>query len=559
MPRTQQAVELRVGPFTGVYDSPDTGTARRNRLFDARNLTIPDPREGSAAVARHGFLGLTNRLGSSSERTGQGLYEHRRLNNRIDRLMFCGGRMYRWNGNAIADDITPAGIDIHISNPIFCASYNDLVIISDENNKPWIYDPALETGTVIELNDAGDNWATKGGPIVYGGVVFFILRGSGSAYLITEDEVDRISTELTENITTELTSGVQNTLIWSEPLDPAVGYSQGDYDNVWQLTQTSNEILGMIIGEESRLVYYRNKGIGHLSGPVDENFRGSATRDSGGATVGTDAPAAGMSVNGRHFFVDVEGRVYKYIPGAGEPTQLWYPLRRTAEGFAGVAGNRATVVEQARVGFHAQYNLVLFTIWDRQTIYCFDVESGRYVGTWRINGGIHVDAMGSLVDDENRTTFIILGSRTSTRDDDTMGVIWRQKHADDANQWLDQADADVASYAALDILLETHWLTSDIAEQFRLTDVAAGLLSDTSRHAVRLQYNVPDSGESSAITAQSTAAAASTTVSKAEWSLGRNAQGPAVRLKLTVTHSDNVRFGINSLVAEGVVTRARAA
>lgn len=550
----QQEVKLDVGPFLGVYNSPDTGAKRKNRLYDAKNLFVADPKNGSAYLERHGFLGLATALGSGSIRTGQKIYQHRRLSGLIDRFMFAGGKMYRWDGGAIATDITPAGVTIDASNPVFCASYNDLLIVSDECNKPWYYDPTAASATVIEIDDAGTEWTTKGGPIVYGGVIFFILSQQGVLGLLTETG-DALVTESGLHLTTELIGSFQNTIVWGEPLDPATGYDQLDYDNVWQLVATSSEILGLIIGEEGELVYYRNEGIGTLTGPVDESFRGQSTKDSISTTKGTDAPAAGISVDKTHWFVDMDGRVCRK---RGEVEELWYPTRATVDDKVGESGNRATVVACARAAFHSAYNLVLFTIWDRQTIYCFDADSGRFVGTWSIGGGIYIDAMGSMVDENNRQTFMILGTRSNSYTGTAQGVIWKQKHEDDTNQWLDTADASLPLVVLPhDVAAETHWLVSDVAETFRIKDVKLSLLGDTSRHAVGLRYQTPAGGQSNVMTAQSTATSGTTSPSKAAYSPGKNAQGDSIRLRVTVTHSDNVRFGLNDVVAVGPVVKAR--
>jgi hypothetical protein len=557
-------IEISSGPYRGVFDSPDPKEARSTRLFDALNMLIPDLINGSEVVARHGMVGSTTRLGSGTDYTGQGVWLHRRLDSTIDRFTFGGGKMYRWDGATTFTDITPAGIKIDTVNPIFCASYSGKVVVSDEQNKPWVYDPILATAAVIEMNANLDEWATKGGPEVYGGKVFFILRALGMATLDTESALD-IITEDGVTLTTELTSGYQNSIVWSEELTPDIGYQQLNYDNLWQLTQTSNEVLGGIEAEEGALIYFRNQGIGYISGVVTTNFRASATKDTISTTIGTDAPAAIVSVNRHVFFVDMDGRVFRAIVGAGEPQQLWFPVRREIEEHVGTSASRSNVVSYARGAYHPGYNLVLFTIWDRQTIYAFDADSGTFEGTWSIGGdinaGIHIDAMGSLIDSSNRSCFVVMGSRTSTRDSTTQGVLWRQKQADDTVQWLEQPDEAVASYTALIRAVETHWLTSSAAKSYRVTDVAAELLGHSARHAVKLQYIVPSSGRSNAITAQSSAAtgekSATDTISVARWSLGPNAQGTSVRLRVSADHSDNVRFGVSDLSLKAAITQAR--
>lgn len=564
------ALEISAGPFRGVFDSPDPKEATSTRLFDALNMLIPDLINRSGIVARHGMKGSTTRLGAASEFTGQGTYLHRRLDGTRDRFAFSGGRMYRWDGATTYDDITPdpiaTGVQLDTTNPIFCASYNNAVIISDEQNNPWVYDPVAGSATPIQINSAGDAWASKGGPVIYGGKVFFIVKGIGDALIDTED-LDDITTEDDVDLATDLLSGFQNSITWCEELTPLIGYQQDNFDNLWVLTQTSNEILAALNAEEGQLIYFRNTGIGYITGEVNENFKASATKDTISTTIGTDAPAAVMSINRKVWFVDLDGRVFRAVAGGGEPQQLWFPVRREIEEHVGTSASQSNVVQFARVAYHKSYNLVLFTIWDRQTIYAFDADTGTYMGNWSIGGdagaGIHVDAMGLSVDAHDRSVFVVQGSRTATRDATTMGVLWRQKFTDDAMQWLDQLDEAVATHTPLVRAVETHWLNSSAAKSYRINEVHAELLGDVARHAVNLQYVVPSSGKSKAMVAQSTKGigekSATDTISVARWSPGPNAQGTSARLRLSATHSDNVRWGVHDLTIYATITKARKA
>jgi hypothetical protein len=558
------ATEFPLGPFAGVYDAPDPGESRRTRLFDAVNVFTPDIVNGSAVVARHGCVGLTQQMGSVSARTAQGYYMHRRLDGTLDRFTFGGGKMYQWDGLNTFTDITPAGVNIDAANPVFATSYNDQLIVADEINKPWVYNPYTGIATNIQIDAINQDWSTKGGPIVYSGKVFFILRRKGAQALDTETDID-ITTESDLVLTTELTSGYQNTIVWCEELTPLVGYSQTNYDNTWTLTQTSDEIIAALSGEEGALVYLRNKGIGEITGAVNANFRSSATRDAISSTVGTDAPAAVISINRKIWFVDMDGRVFRAFVSGGEPQQLYFPVRREIDANVGSAANRANVVLYARAAYHEGYNLVLFTIWDRQTVYAFDAATGIFVAEWFIGGApgasINIDAMGSMIDSNNRTAFVFGGTRDATYTSTSQGVTWRQKHADDVNMWLDQADLSVASYQGLTRAIESHWVSSNAAASFRFTDVEAQVLGDSVTHAVGLEYVVPASGKSAKITAQSTATvgekSVSDSISSVRWSLGPNAQGTAGRFRISATHSDNERWGVHNVVVKAVVTKAR--
>ncbi len=547
-------LELGSGPYRGVYTAPDPGESRQSRLIDAVNMLIPDPANLSAIVARHGFVGLTFQLAGA----GQCVWPHRRLDGTLDLFMFAGGHMYRWDGASGFVDITPDNIEIDASNPVFCVSFNGELVVSDEVNKPWVYNAESGVAEIIEADDDHNPWNTKGGPTIRAGKVFFIVQGRGG-FLATEDG-DIIITEGGDTLANELLSGFQNTVFWSEELDVRIGYRQGDYDNSWELSQSSSELLGALVGTESRLVFLRNKGIGDITGEVSEDFKAQSTKDGIDATLGTNAPAATLQLKDAIWSVSLDGKPFRIIVG-GDKEELDMPLRREVESHFGTARNQSDVVANARIGYHESYNLVLYTIWDRQTIYAFDATSGAYVGSWAVGAGIYIDAMGSMLDNQNRSTFVIIGTRTDVYSSETQGVVWRQKHPDDDKEWLDQPDESEATYLGLDRAIESHWLTHGGAALYRALDVMAELIGSPTRHAVGLEYVVPASGKSSRLVARSSAIVGEFTdmdsISIARWSLGRNAQGSGIRIRLSATHSDNVRWGVHNFLVHATVTKSR--
>lgn len=556
-----QEMEIPAGPFSGAIDATDPNESQLTRLFDALNMYVPDPIDGSAVVARHGMQGQTTQLGTVDARQGQGFFLHRRLDSTVDRFTFGGGKMYRWDGLTAYADITPVGINIDLTNPVFCATFNDEVLITDETNKPWIYTPSSGAAVTIEYNSALDEWSTKGGPVINKGFPFFIVKRVGQATLTAENG-DVLQTESGLDLTTEPLTGVQNQITWGNALDPRTGYDQLNFDHVWQLTQTSSDILGALFADEDAMVFFRNEGIGFITGDVDDDFRTSSTRDAiDGVTFGTDAPAAVLNVGKKIWFLDLDGKVCRCSAGAAVVEELWYPMRRVVEEHIGTVANRANVSAYARGVYHPGYQLVLFTIWDRQTLYAFDGRTGQYVGTWQVAGGIHITAMGAMIDSTNRSAFLLLGTRATTFQTSDLGVVWRQKFPDDASQWLDQADAAVAVHAAFERAVETGWLVHKAAKAFRAITAVVSLIGDSVRHAVRFQYVVPGSGLSTAKTAQSSAVtgekSTKDSIATARWGMGRNAQGGAIRVRVGATHSDNVQFGVHNLVVHAQVVQAR--
>lgn len=527
-------------------------------------MMIADPKNGSAILARHGFVGLLEQLGSTADRrTGQGAYAYRKLNGDTERLTFGGGRMYRWDGDDDFVDITPANVEIHESNPVFASGpLNGKILVTDEQNKPWVYTPEDGTAALIPFNDADEEWNTKGPIVVYSAHPVAIIKSVGQAELLTDDAGagDNITTEDDLLLSTEPLEGFRNTIGWGNPFDALTGWDQAAYDHLWQLTQTASELLGCLYADEGALIYCRIEGMGKITGPIGENWRANATRDGISNTVGTDSPAAFIVVDKNAFWVDVEGRPY-WMALSGEPKPLWLPVRREVEERFGASQNRASVAEYARAGYHKEYDMVLFTIWDRTTLYGFNARTGAYMGTWQVGGGIHITAMGLMPDAEERNTFVLLGSRSTTFEQSALGVFWKQKHPSDAQQWLDQTDASVDTHTAFTRAIETHWLHHRAAMSYKVSKVIAELVGDVARHAVSLIYKTPAIANSVALVAQSSATIggqnSQDAIATAKWSTGRNAQGSAIRLRLEATHSDNVRFGVHTVLGKAVITQAR--
>lgn len=574
---------IRAGPFGSVVDPSDPGTSKPTRLIDAVNVYVPDPVRGSAVLQRHGFVAIVQQLGASDvARRGQGMHEHTRADGTIDRYTFGGGRMYEWDGATTFTDVTPAGIILHDRNPVFAVTFNEKVVVSDEQNKPWVFDPVAGTAVTIKYNTIDEEWTTKGGPVVYSGRVFFIVKSAGSSELIEETApFDLLGTEDDVVLVTEALAGIRNTIAWSAPLDATLGYDQDDYDNLWTLTQSSSNLLSCLFADEAALTYVRTRGIGYITGQVEEDFRTSATTDAIAGTVGTDAPAAvvvvdtGDQTGRRAWFVDLDGRVHRMAP-TGRAEQLWLAMRRVVSAQVGTAQCRDNVAQFARAGYHAGLGVVLFTIWDESTLYAFDAKSGLYLGTWAIDAGdVHLTALGTLVDASGRAAFVAIGSSGYVDDDGTIGAmhthgtVWRQKFPDEVAPWRDTFHPDVSDQPVpFERAVETHWLAHAGSRTFRALEVVASVVGHTLAQKFGLAYTVPASGRrtdplvalSSIVRRVLPGEQALATVN---WALGRNAQGGAIRLRIsgeefdTATYRNDVQFGVHDIEVAVQTTTAR--
>lgn len=552
-------VVLRAGPFGGVIDATDPGEHAPDVLFDAVNMLVPNPGRGSAVVARHGFGAIGAQLGTAGQRTGQTVYQHRRLDGTLDRFVVCGGVLYRWDGLSTFTTITPSGVTIDPASPVFCATFADQLIVTDGVNPPWRYDPATTTAVLLDYDGLGTSWAAVGPPVVYAGKLFFIIDAVGQSELMTEAG-DGLTTESGESIHSELLSGLQNTITWSEEATPQTGYQQPNFDNAWELTQTSSEALTCLVAEEGALFYFRRFSIGVITGAMNSDFRNATSRDTISSTVGTSSAASVRSFNRVVTFADVDGRPWRLVVGGGQPEPLHLPVRRVVESQLGTSGNRATIEAGARSAVHEGLNLVLFRLWDSDALYVFDAASGAYLGTWSLGAGVHIDALGPLSDSATRAVCTVLATSGATDTADAHGYLWRQKFADDANQWLDQPDLSVATYLPITRATETGVLARDPVETVHLDVVTLQVLGDASPHAVTVQHWTPNGGRSAGQEATSTATlgdvTSTDTVSRVVVGVGPDASGTMFRLRVTWTHADNVQAGLHAVAAQGVVQPA---
>src|SRR4051812_31306097 len=58
--RNRTRAAFQAGPWTGVFDAPESFDASPSELRDAINVDIPDPENGSGAYARNGFALANN-------------------------------------------------------------------------------------------------------------------------------------------------------------------------------------------------------------------------------------------------------------------------------------------------------------------------------------------------------------------------------------------------------------------------------------------------------------------------------------------------------------------
>lgn len=209
---------------------------------------------------------------------------------------------------------------------------------------------------------AADPWRAYGVPTLYYGSVFFIRKEVNAAGLTVK----------------------QVELTWGEPGLPDEGYQQTDYDNSWDVIQTSAESIYAIIGTNDALYYFRPYSIGALAGAPGVNFQGTATHDIVSGTVGSTCPWAIKLYRNVIYFADSLRRPYRFAVG-GTVEPIWLQARALFEGDLGLA-DPTNSAESGWAVIEPTLNLYIvscngFAVTDPLV---FDLFTGKFQGQWNL-------------------------------------------------------------------------------------------------------------------------------------------------------------------------------
>lgn len=457
--------QLTSGPWKGVYDTNDPFDANPgDRLRDLVNGYIPDPKGGSSAYARPGFLRtyLDNPLHTAGDR-GQAIYEHTMLDGTVLNFAIIAGRLMRITGPNSAfsmtlTDVTPVGVAMRSDNaPIFVTSCvsnaggttESVMIINDCQNRPWIASNLTGspvTGAYIDYDGLGTGWLCYSAPVVWKGAVFFPNISVGGVY-----RGDDMS--------------------WSEPGRPDIGYQQSTYDNNLTLVQHSEGALEALCPTNAALYYFRANSIGVVYGEL-ATLATTATFDAVSYNVGTLGPLTIQRFGNAIYFCDRLGRPHRFIPGSA-PEPIWKQMRgRMASWSATVADSLRTAATSAIDPLLNLYLVVLPN--EPKVLYAFDATTGVYMGRWSIfddgsNGGIVIDRIGVLGGfDVGSQVLFVIGENTPGG---AKGYAWAQHvrgWATENNNWMDgRLDAIHPN-----IQVKTDRLSEDLDAMFSVDRVA---------------------------------------------------------------------------------------
>lgn len=397
------------GPWYGVLDTPEPFDDTPQKLQDLVNGYLVDPTTGCGVYARPGFVRSAPNL-ALTQGQASALWTHTSLAGVTYRFAAVNGKLYRLSGTNFATqtDVTPVGVTIDTAaNPtarFYMRSFADTLIFTDGVHRPWLgtnLGSTPITGTYIDIDSAGTTWTSTAPPVEYTGSLFFIVSTYAGAAAVQ--------------------AGVG--IVWCEPNQPSVGYCQTNYADFWNLIQQTGGQIGALAltalaATNNALYYFRRYSIGSVQGVPSLSFSGTATRDLVSQNIGTAAPGSITQFGPNIFFVDVFGRPFMFTEGGGI-TALWEQMRGQINANPGMLANQAATALVAVGCVVPQLNLVALSGWSSNptgsatfgplgvnTLYCFEQDSGTYMGRWQgTNTLVTFDALAIMNDPNNTPTF----------------------------------------------------------------------------------------------------------------------------------------------------------
>ena len=362
-------------------------------------------------------------------------------------------------------------------------------------------------------------WRAYGQPVIYTGAVFFVLS-----------DVDGVA--------------ARSSLAWSEPNFPNVGYRQTDYDNLWELTQTSSEPIHALAATNDVLYYSRAFSWGAIAGAPGVNFQGTATQDVVSGNVGCTSPATVQTSLNFVYFCDAVGRPYRFAVG-GTPQPIWLQCR---ELFEDNATAQAFNVIETRAWGRIDTNLNLYVCNGVSadvgaTPMVFDALTGLYAGQWALSGGpIGIFTMGVVRNASGTPTLAFMRTTGSALH------IWRLSYLAES-VWADNG-------VPVAVTATTQWMAYAAGKQVRPVDVR--VIAETGNGGTPMALGIT-AQNSNAASDVATATAPTGTVSTAPNLYYVTPYGPNGRgVRVRVTCSTTQQLKLYGIEADVVVSDVRA-
>lgn len=393
---------LGCGPFRRVNSSSDPYDDDPSELQDALNMYIPDAANSSGMFQRPAFsLGAGSVISLGSARATSQFHYTSTTGTEYNFAM-VSGKLYRISSTGAETDVTPVGVTIDngLTTRLFMAQLNDQLIATDGVNKPWIgtnLGATPITGTYIDADGSGTSWTAFGTPFIQAGCVGFVLGATSSLSGL----VKRIA------------------ILWSEPNQPAVGYMQTGYTDWWNLIQTSQRPITGVVGLNSGIVVFRDRGIGFIAGQLSGSFSSTTTNQLISDEIGLLAPATIARYRESIYFADQFGRPQLVETTTLREPQLWLQMRQYIESQTAAAGY-ATAVQNVAIGvIEPNLNLYLVAPFASSSLgvnnippnvaFAFDAKTGNYVGRWTLAASFEMTSFGVQLDANGAQQLWVLG------------------------------------------------------------------------------------------------------------------------------------------------------
>lgn len=394
------------GPFMGVRDNLDAPyTNAAKYLLSATNGYFRDAAGLSSWLARPAIVTTNPSAQIGTGQPGQGTHAHvDPATGTIYRFFAVDGKLYR-SDSALATftDVSPVGITIDnsLQTRVAFLSVGASMVATDGVNRPWVasnFASTPITGTYIDIDGGSGAWSAYGKPTIYEDSVMFITATvpSGSA---VEPRVG---------------------FVWSEPNQPAVGYTQSGYADFWNMIQTGSDPLYCILGTNSGLFLWRKDSITVATGTPSINFSSTASRDARGDAIGSVSSFAVALFGSNIFFVDAYGRPWM-MPLDGDPQPIWQQLASLV-----ATASTAILADLPYTAIGAivpELNRYIVAIWRGAPITnpvsasVFDGSTGAYDGEWNYNGvsgQIGWDVVDVQLDSTGNRVLCIVGGASGT-------------------------------------------------------------------------------------------------------------------------------------------------
>lgn len=401
------------GPFKGtryVNDAPYEDASQY--AMRCVNGYYPSPATDLSWLSRPGCSNPNSAAQMGTGQRMQGTHAHvDPATSTVYRFFAVNGKLYRSTSTfATAADVSPVGItiDTAASTRVSMISVGASMVVTDGVNRPWIasnFGGSPITGTYIDIDGGGGSWSTWGKPTIYEDSIIFITQTVPGGSAIQA----RIG------------------IVWCEPNQPAVGYTQSGYADFWNMIETGSDPLYAILGTNSGFFFWRAAGIGVANGTPSINFSTTATRDARGEAIGSVSPWAVALFQNNIFFLDTRGRPWM-MPLDGDPKPIWQQL--TTLTVSHQSALDPTTLSWLAVGAIApELNQYVAAIWSDSpstnrspnVASAFDGQTGTYSGDWFIGNTIGIDVLDTQLDANGMRVLCIGGGAVGAA---SGGYIW---------------------------------------------------------------------------------------------------------------------------------------